>query len=296
MPDQRKEIAEELNRLVTDGRAIWLAGELLGRPEGEREELKGRVEELAALAGTRAAKPKRQKGLESEESGTDDGLTATQVIEQGDYTPHYQRWYSTALRVVEQLLPDRYEEFSEHYRPEKRPSKVGYSTYTISDYIQGTIYPGIGLDTESARSVAMTRIKNQIDILASAEDRLDSILSDIEGSLEATLLDDELVMASELLRTRHVRSAGVIAGVVLERHLKTVINNHEVSLGRKKPQLGNLNDGLKDARVFDNPRWREIQRLADIRNLCAHHGERDPEPEEVGELIDRTDRIVKSVF
>lgn len=296
MPDQRKEIAEELSRLVTDGRVIWLAGELLGRPEKEREELKGRVEELAALAGTRAAKPKRQKGFESEESAIDDGLTATQIIEQGDYAPHYQRWYSTALRVVEQLLPDRYDEFSEHYRLEKHPSKVGFSTYTISDYIQGTIYPGIGLDTESARSVAMTRIKNQIDILASAEDRLDSILSDIEGSLEATLFDDELVMASELLRARHVRSAGVIAGVVLERHLKTVIDNHEVSLGRKKPQLSNLNDGLKDARVFDNPRWREIQRLADIRNLCAHDGERDPEPEEVGELIDRTDRIVKSVF
>jgi hypothetical protein len=75
-----------------------------------------------------------------------------------------------------------------------------------------------------------------------------------------------------------------------------VVDNHAVSLGRKKPQLGNLNDGLKDASVYDNPRWREVQRLADIRNLCAHDGEREPEPKEVDELIRSTDRIVKTVF
>jgi hypothetical protein len=132
--------------------------------------------------------------------------------------------------------------------------------------------------------------------LASARSRLDSILADIEGSLEATLLDDELAAASELLRTKHVRSAGVIAGVVLERHLKTVADGHEVKLGRRKAQIGNLNDALKEARVFDNPRWREIQRLGDIRNLCAHDGEREPKPEEVRELIESTERIIKTVF
>jgi len=142
----------------------------------------------------------------------------------------------------------------------------------------------------------MSKFKNQIDILASAEERLGSLLADIESSLEATLLDDELATASELLRTKHLRSAGVVAGVVLERHLKGVAANHEVKLGRKKAQIGNLNDALKEARVFDNPLWREVQRLGDIRNLCAHDGEREPKSVEVRELIESTERIIKTTF
>ena len=293
MADQHKEIAKELKRLVADGQAIWLAGEVLDRPE-EREELESRIEDLAERVRKRTAPPRRRQRSESEDQVSIGGLTPTQIIEQGDFGSAYQRWYSEALRVVEQLLPERYDEFRELYRMNKPP--VGRSTYTISEYVQGTIYAGRGLDRKKARSAAMSKFKNQIDILASAEDRLQSILGDIEGSLEASLLDDELATASELLRTKHVRSAGVIAGVALERHLKTVVGNHEVKLARKKPQISSLNDALKEASIFDNPRWREIQRLGDIRNLCAHDGEREPKAKEVRELIDSTERIIKTVF
>jgi hypothetical protein len=258
--------------------------------------LRLKIENLAALAKKRSASPRRQKGSRADDTVSDEGLTPTQIIEQGDFGSAYQRWYSEALRVVEQLMPDRYDEFREYYRLDKRPTHVTRSTYTISEYVQGTIYPGNGLDQKRVRTAAMAKLKNQIDMLASAEERLGSILADIEVSLEATLLDDELETASELLRAKHLRSAGVVAGVVLERHLKTVADSHEVKLGRKKPQLGTLNDALKDARVFDNPRWREIQRLADIRNLCAHDGERDPNTDEVRELVDSTGRIIKTVF
>lgn len=219
-----------------------------------------------------------------------------ELIKENDFGGQYQRWYSKAMRVVEQLLPDRYHEFRELYRLDKRAKELDVTTYTVSDFIHRTVVVGRGLDAKGSRSVALRKVRDQINILASAQDRLGSILTDIEGSLEATLLDDELEMAGELLRTKHVRSAGVVAGVVLERHLKSVANNHDVSLGRKKPQIGSLNDVLKEARVFDNPRWREVQRLADIRNLCAHDGEREPKPKEVRELIESTERIIKTVF
>jgi hypothetical protein len=64
------------------------------------------------------------------------------------------------------------------------------------------------------------------------------MLTDIEGTLEATLLDDELETARELLKAKHLRSAGIVAGVVLERHLKTVLANHNVSLGRNRRKSG----------------------------------------------------------
>lgn len=49
----------------------------------------------------------------------------------------YQRWYSRALPVVEQLLPDRYEEFHRLYMPERPPKELDAITYTISHYLAG---------------------------------------------------------------------------------------------------------------------------------------------------------------
>ncbi len=143
--------------------------------------------------------------------------------------------------------------------------------------------------------VASNQLTCQIDILASARARLQSAISEIRGTLEASLLDDELETAGQLLKAKHVRSAGVVAGVVLERHLKRLIANHEITF-RRKEQIGNLNDALKEAKVYDVPRWRQIQRLGDIRNLCGHDGDRDPEVEEVEELIRETEKVVATVF
>jgi hypothetical protein len=288
MPDQRTQIAQELDRLVEDGDSIHLS--VLIRNWDNQEEKK-KVE--GQLKKQDAEARKKTKGKAEDGPPT---LLVTELIKEDNFGSQYQRWYSKAMRVIEQLLPDRYQEFKELYRFDKRPKELDVTTYTVSDYIHGTVVSRGGVKRFDPVNVGMGKMKDQIDILASARDRLDSILADIEGSLEATLLDDELATANELLKAKHVRSAGAVAGVALERHLKAVADNHGVSLGRKKPQIGSLNDALKEARVFDNPRWREVQRLGDIRNLCAHDGEREPKTEEVRELIESTERIIKTVF
>jgi hypothetical protein len=122
------------------------------------------------------------------------------------------------------------------------------------------------------------------------------LLADITGFLEAGLFDDELLVARELCTKNHMRAAGVLAGVVLERHLKRVASNHGVTIRKKTPAIGDLNDTLKDAKVYDTPRWREIQRLGDIRNYASHDKERDPASDEIDELIKGVDKIVKVVF
>lgn len=287
MTDQRTRIAEELARLVEDGDSIHLSVHVRNwEDKEERKKVESQLKKQEAEARSKA------KGKDD----TVPPLWVTELIKENDFGGQYQRWYSKAMRVVEQLLPDRYQEFKELYRLDKRPKDLDVTTYTVSDYIHGTVVNRGGIKRFDPMAVGMGKMKDQVNILASAHDRLESILTDIEGSLEATLLDDELETASELLRAKHVRSAGVIAGVALERHLKTVADNREVGLGRKRPQIGSLNDALKEARVFDNPRWRELQRLGDIRNLCAHDGEREPKAEEVHELIESTERIVKTVF
>lgn len=302
MTDRRGEIASDLDRLVKDGEFIWLSEQIRAKPEQARTELEKQLGEaekvakkIAKEAKNKAGKGKKTKGKAHEKAKADQDRSLLKIVQEEKFGPSYQRWYSLALRVVEQLLPDRYDEFRELYRLDKKPKELTVTTYTISDYIHGTWVSRGGEELFSASGVAMTKLKDQLDILASAQPRLDSALADIEGTLEATLLDDELETATELLKAKYLRSAGIVAGVVLERHLKTVLANHEVTL-RKKPQIGHLNDALKKAKVFDVPRWREIQRLGDLRNLCGHDGEREPAAEEVQELITGTEKIVTTVF
>jgi hypothetical protein len=292
MPDRRREIATQLDRLVRDGGLIRMSEVIRTRPEEQRNDLVKKIK-----AGAKSAKKvDKARGAEGTASTHGFNRQLLELIEGDDFGRPYQRWYSEALGVVQQLLPDRYVEFRELYRLDKQPKELDVTTYTVSNYVHGTIVSQGGVPVFDSGSVALGRVKDQVDILASAGARLDSLLTDIEGTLEATLLDDELGTAGELLRAKHLRSAGVVAGVVLERHLKTVASNHGVKLGRKKPQIGSLNDALKDSKVFDNPLWREVQRLGDIRNICAHDDEREPKAQEVQELIESTEKIVKTVF
>jgi hypothetical protein len=304
MPDRRKEIANELDRLIKNGEIIWLSELIRAKPGPERKKLEEQLQQAEKIArkATRTQKGKSERSKPSKEAGAkaqaeNKTQSILKEVQENDFGPSYQHWYSEALSVVEQLLPDRYEEFRELFRLDKDPKELTVTTYTIKNYVHGTRVTRMygEEDVFNATSVAMTKFKDQIDILASAESRLGSVLADIEGTLEATLLDDELETASALLKAKHLRSAGIVAGVVLERHLKTVLGNHQVTL-RKKAQIGNLNDALKEAKVLDVPRWREIQRLGDIRNLCGHDGEREPTTEEVRELIAGTEKVVATTF
>jgi hypothetical protein len=109
------------------------------------------------------------------------------------------------------------------------------------------------------------------------------------------LIDDDIEAAKELVKSGHLRSAGVVCGVVLEAHLKSVAARHNIKFRKKRPTVSDYNDTLKD-RVYDTPTWRFIQRLGDIRNLCAHAGDRDPTRDEVNDLIAGTEKIVKEIY
>lgn len=82
----------------------------------------------------------------------------------------------------------------------------------------------------------------------------------------------------------------------MERHLKRVAASHSVRIRKKKPSIGDLNDALKNGDVYDTVAWREIQRLADIRNLAGHDRERDPTDVEIDELVRGVDKTVKTLF
>lgn len=209
------------------------------------------------------------------------------------FVREYQAWYSPALRLVEQLLPDRYTEFHNLYRDERR-KKLDAETFGIADYLTGLI-PAAGFAKDTSLIRAMGAFERQIAIVDTAEARLDSVLTDIGRTLHSEILDDELDAARDLLSSSQIRAAGVLAGVALEAHLKKLISDHHVTF-RKKAMLSNLNDALKEAGVYDATQWRHIQYLTDIRNLCGHKAERDPERTQVETLINEVAKITKNLF
>jgi hypothetical protein len=206
----------------------------------------------------------------------------------------YERWYSLSLEIVKQLIPDRLNDFVKQYKDEKR-KQTDFLTYGISDYM-------IGLQTTRGGAVlvdgkaAFPKFEQQLNILISAQARIDSVLFDMLEVLQANLFDDELDAAKELSGKGFVRGAGAIAGVVLEKHLGKVCEKHNVSVKKANPTINDLNQPLKDNNAIDTPTWRFIQHLADLRNLCDHNKNREPTQEEVSDLISGVSKITKTVF
>jgi hypothetical protein len=210
------------------------------------------------------------------------------------FRTRYQGWYTRGLGVVRELLPERLLEFMQLYQVDKR-KQMDVDKYGIHDYMLGLSWSKGGQETD-VKAIIIMRFIQQVDIVGSAQLRLDDILSNIHGVVQAELLDSEIDAARELLKSKHLRAAGAVAGVVLERHLARTCISRGNTLSKKDPSISDWNDKLKEANVFDLPAWRGVQRLNDIRNLCCHPKQRDPTKDEVEELINGADKIVKTVL
>jgi hypothetical protein len=202
----------------------------------------------------------------------------------------YQAWYSCAYKLVEALAPERLVEFTSYYLINQKRNVADVGNYVIQDYLKGVI------STKwDCNYIVYRRIINQFQIINSLEARIDSVLQDVTGHLFAELQDSELRAAVQLKKISN-RAAGALAGVVLERHLQRVAVNHNVPISKKNPAISDLNDPLKNAGIYDMPTWRKIQYLGDIRNLCSHQKDTEPTEEQVTELIDGVNAVIKNVF
>lgn len=203
----------------------------------------------------------------------------------------YQRWFTKSLNIVKTLLPNRYNEFYECYKLEKRV-EIKPDTYRIYDYFTGVTISLI----EPGLPRAICQFFVQISILESIRDSFDSLVFNITENINLEIMDNELKSSKLLLKKGFLRAAGAISGVVLEKHFANILINHNLKTLKKDPSISDYNDLLKKENIYDTIQWRFVQRLGDIRNLCDHNKDREPTKEEVQELIDGVDKIIKTVF
>jgi hypothetical protein len=223
-------------------------------------------------------------------------LLVSEDCDDAIFIPGYQIWYTKALNVVRVFLPERLEEFRLLHQDPKRRKGIDYLTYTMSDYLIGLVVKYAGRPAFDTRQSAGRKFLQQLMIVISIRDKLGTILGNLRGMLQADLFDSELETARVLWKNGHLRAAGALTGVVLEKHLKTVCENHSITTRKKAPGISDYNQLLKSNNVVDIPNWRLIQRLGDLRNLCSHAKDREPTSDEVQELIDSTDKILKTLY
>ena len=195
--------------------------------------------------------------------------------EQRKYIQLYQIWYSKAEALIKEYLYDRKDEFTREYdeilcllQLRKNWAKVDVH-YIIKEFTDR-------FDTQKNLISALPKVFELQNLK-------------LRKTISADLVESELDEACLLLEHDFIRAAGAVAGVALERYLKTLC---EIStppvVYNKNDSINPLATKLRNADHLSETERKKIEYLGDIRNRCDHSKEEEPTKEEVKELIRKT--------
>lgn len=201
----------------------------------------------------------------------------------------YQSWYSEALAIIKILLPDRISDFIRYYEKPKNRKVLDYDNYSIEDYLIG-LHSG-----RVSASVGIDLFRQQLNLLKACKKRFESSLFDIKQLLQADVFDSELEVAKELNKKGFSRAAGAMCGVILEGHFAQLLEKRAIKT-KKHPTINEYNELLKAEHIISIEVFRFIQYLGDLRNKCDHKKDEEPTKDEINELIQGVEKIIKTVF
>lgn len=269
MSERTKKFSTELDELINDGNMLMIAMEYDCMPSQFRKAYLATVNDEKKLEAFVKTLP--------------------------DFKSEYQAWYSKALALIKQVMPERLADFISYFEIPKGRKSIDFQNYMIRDYLQG-LRTTRGGDVVADGSAAIPEFRQQLNMVKAAKASLDSTLMDLKGVLQADLFDSELETAAALAKSGYLRAAGAICGVVIEKHLHHVCDIHNIIARKKNPGISDLNQLLKDASIITVPQWRFIQHLADIRNLCDHAKGHEPTNDEIQDLVTGTEKVLKTIF
>jgi hypothetical protein len=136
-------------------------------------------------------------------------------------------------------------------------------------------------------------VATQVGIVRSIPDAFEAKALGLRGILARDLFEDELIVARHLLENGYVREGGVIAGVVLEHHLKGMCEKRNVILAGKET-LGELNNKLRE-HYPDDSEYRRVQWMNEIRATCTHEKSAPPDSGKVSQLVSAVGDFMASI-
>lgn len=120
-----------------------------------------------------------------------------------------------------------------------------------------------------------------------------TIVHELLNNVSGSSSNEPTFEAKALFRAGYFPAAGAIAGVVLERHLKTLCQSQVPPLTPSSSTINPLNQALRAANVYDLTQFRRIEVMADIRNRCDHSVTNPPTKEDVWDLIEGIDKLIR---
>lgn len=193
----------------------------------------------------------------------------------------YQRWYSTAHQLIKEYLPNKEKEFIDYYED------AGFGT-GIMDYLR--LRKGLyNADKKKAIEDFIDKFEIQRSILLSIPDVIGIKELNLRKLITADFVETELDEAKVLFKNGFERAAGALAGVALEKHLKTQCDINGIDYP-PKATIEPLAQALYKAGILDITELKKVQYLASIRNKCAHP--ENVNRDEIKSLIEEVRRFV----
>ncbi|MFC4551762.1 MULTISPECIES: hypothetical protein [Halorussus] len=191
---------------------------------------------------------------------------------------NYEVWYNSATPLIAEYLPNRQDDFEEHYREFKERLQLDKKARS---------------NIQKVLNAQNSDFDSQQSILRSIPSKVRIEEVRVRRQISEEVSQDELETARRLFDDE-VRASGVVAGVALERYLLMKCKNASSEINY------NYNDGIStlaqklfEADEIDSTPEKHLQHLADIRADCAHANEEDPESEDVKRLLEDTDDYVR---
>ena len=187
----------------------------------------------------------------------------------------YQKWYSTSLELAKQYLTEnRRKEFENKYN-------------IIINYLQ------LKSSHSSNRKGFIKEFIDEFDIqrgiLLSIPDVVEIKEMNLRKLISADFVETELDEVEILFNHKYDRCAGALAGVALEKHLKTMCQLNTISYNAKDT-IDPIATELYKANHLDISELKKVQHLASIRNKCDYPEEITRK--EVRDIIDGTKKFI----
>ena len=199
-------------------------------------------------------------------------------------TIRYETWYTNALRLVQNLIPERLEDFVSAYK-NNRSGAIGYSTYAIQDYLLGIkVDRSSKADFNSALLFERLTLR-QAGILNSALQTKPVSVNTSENPFQEEFYERALDKAQKLFGMGQLVPAGVLAGTVLENYLKWMCRKRHIKINEELLSTKEMNDSLYKFRTYKNTTWIRIKGLIPLADACLDPQKKNPPKKEIGALI-----------
>jgi hypothetical protein len=142
--------------------------------------------------------------------------------------------------------------------------------------------------------ITYSPVKEGIGILTAAkEDYQGGYLAGIRRLVSAEIIGSLLDQAQELLDAGYVGPAAVLAGCILEDHIKKICIENQIILP-DKPKLDYMNAQLAKIEYYSKLTQKQVTAWAEIRNSAAHGNWEKFKEDDIRDMIKWISRFIEN--